>query len=291
MTDTDHPLSTSALAKALAMSSQQLFGSLNDYGWIKRVEDSWELTSKGEFEGGEYVHSKKYGRYIVWPHKITQHPLLQAMEDNRTISAKALGEKHQLSAREVNRALAELGWIKHSPQGWELTRIGEQKGGLQFENEQSGTFYVLWPEAIQTDKQLSQQLQYFGEVNNDKAQPVGEDLFAAASDYPALDGHNHSSKPLLKICHWLYTAGFAHACNRRLPCEQEFTADFYLPKHHIYIEFWGAADSGHALAEKMQRKGQYAALGLSVVELEPKDIPHLDAVLTKALRKLGVRVY
>ena len=290
MSEHEHQsLSTSALAKALSMSSQQLFGTLSDYGWIKRVGDVWELTTKGEFEGGEYVHSKKYGRYIVWPQKTVNHPLLTALEDNRTISAKALGEKHQLSAREVNRTLAELGWIRHSSQGWELTALGELKGGVQFENEQSGTFYVLWPESIQSESHLDKQLHYYGEVNQGANKPA-DDLFAQ-DELKALDGHSHKSKAQLKICHWLYMAGFAHACQRRLPCEEEHCADFYLPKQQLYIDYWGDVSNAQAISERMKRKSQYQALGAKVIEIEQTDMPHLDDVLTKALRKLNVRVY
>ena len=290
MNDTEHQaLSTSALAKALDMSSQQLFGTLSDYGWIKRVGDVWELTSKGEFEGGEYVHSKKYGRYIVWPHKTVAHPLLTALEDNRTISAKALGEKHQLSAREVNRVLAELAWIKHSSQGWELTTVGEQKGGVQFENENSGTFYVLWPDAIQHDKNLEAQLHSYGEINQGGNNPA-DDLFAH-TDLKALDGHLHKSKAHLKICHWLYMAGFAHACHRRLPCEEELYADFYLPKYQLYVDYWGDVKNAHAISERMQRKTKYQSLGLPVIDLEQTDMSNLDDVLTKAFRKHNIRVY
>lgn len=291
MSDMEHQsLSTSALAKALAMSSQQLFSSLSDYGWIKRVGDSWELTPKGEFEGGEYVHSKKYGRYIVWPNKIAEHPLLQAMEDNRTISAKALGERYQLTAREVNRAFAELAWVKHSSQGWELTRLGEQRGGVQFENEQSGTFYVLWPESIQGDEQLSRQLTYCGQVNAPE-QGEGDDLFTKDAVYSSLDAHQHGSKAQLQICHWLYMAGFAHACQRRLPGDEELYADFYLPVQQLYIEYWGGATSGHAIALQMQRKAKYDEYGLTLIEVEADDLSDLDAVLTKTLRKQGIRVY
>ena len=45
-------LSTTALARKLAIPAQQLFATLKDYGWIERQHDSWVLTPKGEFEGG-----------------------------------------------------------------------------------------------------------------------------------------------------------------------------------------------------------------------------------------------
>ncbi|MCP4815743.1 MAG: hypothetical protein GY888_24785, partial [Planctomycetaceae bacterium] len=63
----DGKLSTTALARKLNIPAQQLFATLKDYGWIQRSTDSWVLTSKGEFEGGTYQTSRRYGRYIVWP--------------------------------------------------------------------------------------------------------------------------------------------------------------------------------------------------------------------------------
>lgn len=290
MTDTGHQsLSTSALAKTLALSAQQLFGVLSDYGWIKRVDDSWILTAKGEFEGGEYVHSKKFGRYIVWPHTIADHPLFRAMESNRTVSAKALGEKYHLNAREVNRMLAELGWLMHTSQGWELTLIGEKLGGIQYENEQSGTFYVLWPENIQQNQLLKQQFHLYADANNDE-DISGDDLFSQAVSYVSIDGHSFTKKAQLSICQWLYLAGFTHACHRKLPTNETLYADFYLPVQRVYIEYWDKTDNSADLANKMNRKAIYETNHLSVIEIEPKDLNHLDEVMTKKLRKLGIRV-
>ena len=42
--------------------------------------ESWLLTPKGEFEGGSYQNSRRYGRYIVWPEAIEDHPLLAALD-------------------------------------------------------------------------------------------------------------------------------------------------------------------------------------------------------------------
>ena len=59
-------LSTTALARKLDLPVQQLFAVLKDYGWIQRSSASWVLTPKGEFEGGTYHSSRRYGSYIVW---------------------------------------------------------------------------------------------------------------------------------------------------------------------------------------------------------------------------------
>ena len=69
-------LSTTALAKELNVPAQQVFAALQDYGWIKRVDSDWVLTGKGEFEGGTYTESSRYGRYIVWPPSLLEHKLL-----------------------------------------------------------------------------------------------------------------------------------------------------------------------------------------------------------------------
>ena len=281
-------LSTSALAKTLEVTTQQLFSTFKDYGWIRKLEEGWELTGKGEFEGGEYVHSKRYGRYIVWPEDVLAHPLLQALEDNRHVSATALGKSVGINAREVNRILAELGWIKHDLQGWELTALGERQGGVQLENETSGTFYIAWPQAVEHHSLLQAQLKYSAEVY--APAQVGDDLFAGQTEYQSLDGHRHNNKAELQICHWLYMAGIAHACQRRLPVDEELIADFYLPAHHLYIECWDD-EKGSSLSQRMKRKDTYSQLGLAVIDLDKDDLLQVDEVLTRQLRKHGVRVY
>ena len=289
-----HRLSTSALAKALDIPSQQLFTTLKDYGWIRRIEDGWVLTNKGEFEGGEYVHSKKYGRYIVWPEELIEHRLFQAMEDNRHISATLLGKAVGLNAREVNRLLSELGWIKHGFQGWELTNLGQKYGGVQLENDSSGTFYVMWPQSIQQNAGLTQALAYSASLLETKTTQAEGDLFTQDSEYIALDGHIHTSKNQLSVCHWLYMAGIAHACKRRLPTQaiagEELLADFYLPAHQLYIECWDK-ESSTSLAKQMQRKSFYDEAGLSVIDVEEADFQQLDEVLTRKFRQLGIRIY
>ncbi|MFT7128108.1 MAG: hypothetical protein ACI89U_000213 [Gammaproteobacteria bacterium] len=302
---TNTKLSTSALAKRLEVPSSQLFGTLKDYGWIRKSDDSWELTTKGEFEGGEYVHSKRYGRYIIWPEELSEHPLLQALEDNRHITATSLGKRVGLNAREVNRILAELGWIKHGFQGWEISDRGEQCGGIQLENESSGTFYVVWPQAIVTNELFTAQLHLTARLfsfqssessaTSETSLPLKDDLFAdenlpAQKSFLSIDGHQHNRKSLLQICHWLYMAGIAHASNRRLPFDGEYYADFYIPAHQIYIESWDD-DSGSELKNKLQRKELYRQVNIKVIDVEQKNLGQLDEFLTREFRKRGIRIY
>ena len=63
MVSEGNKLSTTALAKKLDIPTQQLFATLKDYGWIERANESWILTQKGEFEGGSYHNSRRFGAY------------------------------------------------------------------------------------------------------------------------------------------------------------------------------------------------------------------------------------
>jgi hypothetical protein len=284
-------LSTSALAKQLGIPSQQVFTTLKDYAWIRKVEDGWSLTSKGEFEGGEYVHRKRYGRYIVWPTELATHPLFKAMEDNQTVTARILGKPYGLTARQVNRLLAELGWIKHGFQGWELTVLGEGYGGTQMENDNGGTFYVVWPSAISGDSLLVRQLQSAAVNESDDSAGAESDLFSGSKGFTAFDGHEHNSEALMQVCQWLYLAGLGHACKRQLPTAEKLYADFYLPSHQLYIECWSGQESAAELRARMRRKELYKELSMTVIDVEKDDFGNLDELLTRKFRKLGIRVY
>ena len=122
MTGDADRLSTSALARKLDIPVQQLFVTLRDYGWILRQADNWVLTPKGEFEGGGYQESRRFGRYIVWPEKLLTHPLLVAIESKQRITAAGMRRYYpRLNPRQINRAFAELGFQQHSILGWELS--------------------------------------------------------------------------------------------------------------------------------------------------------------------------
>jgi hypothetical protein len=285
MSERSDKLSTSALAKQLEVPLQQLFATLKDYGWIRKLEDGWALTAKGEFEGGEYRHSPRYGRYIVWPGSLAEHPLIHALENNRMLSAGAIGAPYQLAGKTVNRALAELGWLQRGFHGWELTARGRRLGGVQLENKQTDMLYVLWPEGTREEPALQRLLEYCRTV---VATPEG-DLFAPDEDFPSLDGHRFSCRALLQICHWLYLAGVVHASQRRLPVEEELYADFYLPLDHVYIDYWRPDDDRQSLTARMRRAEVYRELELRAIEIHPEELEQLDEVLSRQLVRFGVR--
>ena len=282
-------LSTSALAKALHIPLQQLFVTLRDYGWIRKVDDGWLLTAKGEFEGGEYVHSRRYGRYIVWPESVLEHALLRGIESNRLLGAAQIARKYSISAREVRRLLGELGLLRRDFNGWELTRRGEQLGGFHSAGE-LGEAEIQWPEALLEDETVIAQLEYGQRLYTEGVEPQA-DLLDAVNDFRSLDGHHLHTRGEWLICNWLYLAGVAHACHRRLPVPQEIYADFYLPEAHLYLECSGNEADGAALSGSLERLEIYRQQQWPFIEVHVDQLVDLDDYLTRQLRGFGVRVF
>jgi hypothetical protein len=287
-------LSTSALARKLGLPVQQLFAILKDYGWIQRHQDAWLLTNKGEFEGGSYLDSKRYGRYIVWPETVEQHPLLSAIESNQRVSASELRRYYpRLHARQINRALAELGLQVHSILGWELTEQGRQLGGQQEESEDSGAYYVTWPHEIIDHPVIHRELDAQSAIGEgaEQGEPA-DDLFASAAltELVGIDGHALETALELKVCNWLYLAQLAHAHQRALPVEDLLYADFYLPAARVYIECWEAEEPPERLTLKLRKKDIYGEQRLRLIEINAADADRLDEVLGRPLMAFGIRV-
>ena len=296
MSQEDGKLSTTALAKKLDIPVQQLFATLRDYGWIRRSGDSWVLLPKGEFEGGTYQNSRRFGRYIVWPQTLDHHPLLAAIESNQRITAASMRRYYpRLHARQINRALAEMGFQHHSILGWELTDLGRSMGGQQEESESSGAFYVTWPHEIidhpVVHRELTRQSDQIPttEPGDPSAEP---DLFANAEknlSCEGIDGHVLKTPLQMRVCNWLYLAQLAHAYRRALPIEELLHADFYLPAGNVYIDCWEEDGSASDLRERLNKREVYRELGLHALEVNSPDADNLDEVLGRGLLALGIR--
>jgi hypothetical protein len=289
-------LSTSALAKKLHLPIQQLFATLRDYGWIERSGDHWLLTPKGEFEGGAYQNSKRFGRYVVWPETLATHPLLAAIESRQRITARGMRRYYpQLHPQTINRALAELGLQEHTLLGWELTELGRRFGGQQEESEDSGALYVSWPHEIIDEAVVHRELGRFSEHGaprvDDSAEP---DLFAssgrvAVEGYAGIDGHVLHSPLQMHVCNWLYLAQLTHAHARSLPVDEPLCADFYLPAGRIYIDCWEADVPAGELSGRLRKRDIYEQLGLRSIEINARDESRLDEVLGRRLLEFGLR--
>ncbi|GGK59368.1 glycerol kinase [Amphritea balenae] len=278
MTKSPKQLSTSSLAKKLAKTTRQMFAELEALGWIKRDNEKWTLTAKGEFEQGSYRESDKFGRYIVWPESVLSHRALINPEDSYT-SAKGLGLKTGRSVATINRLLAELGWIRPWLRGWQVTDSGVAVGGVQKEDSRTAIPYVSWPKRLTEDAVFKRNLKQFDSYIT---------AVTSISGCSALDGHLLRSEAEVKIDNWLYLSGIIHACKRYLPIVEQAQADFYLPDGQLYIEFWGSENDPAYLAEKMRKKSLYQANNLNLLELQESDLDDLDERLPRALRKFGI---
>jgi len=289
-------LSTSALARKLNVPIQQLFTILKDFGWIQHTGDNWMLTSKGEFEGGCYHTSRRYGSYIVWPETLDQHPLLQAIESNQRISAAAMCRYFpDLHARQINRALAEIGLQHHSILGWELTRLGRSWGGLQEESDTSGSYYVSWPHEIVDNPVVRRELAFQCDqvLRQSTSEGPEPDLFttstASVNACRGVDGHSLQSSLQTRVCNWLYLAPLAHAIQRALPIEELVYADFYIPAGSVYIDCWEQDIPAGELSGKFHKRELYKALDLRHIEINSDEGDKLDQVLGRGLLSFGIR--
>lgn len=298
-------LSTSALARELGLPLQQLFSTLHDYGWINKLEEGWALTGKGEFEGGRYVNSKRYGRYIVWPKTLLEHPLLQALEYVQMLSSSALARQFQLSPRQLNRILVAMGVMRRCAQGWQASELGHRLGAQAVHSQDSGISHLLWPESFAEHPALQRLVEAsrtLGQAVPEKQPPstsseAGDDLFASLTveekpqSYLGLDGQRYADYAHWQLAQWLYLAGLRFARQAALPVEEELLADLYLPDWRIYIECWGGEESPTALSQRLKRQEYYAELGLAVVDLHSEELPQLDDILGRRLSDLGADFY
>ncbi len=296
MADDEGKLSTTALARKLDIPVQQLFATLRDYGWIKRSGDAWVLLPKGEFEGGGYQNSRRFGRYIVWPQTIDHHPLLAAIESNQRITAASMRRYYpRLHARQINRALAEIGLQHHSILGWELTELGRSLGGKQEESEASGAFYVTWPHEVVDNPVIHRELTRQSDQipTTEPSDPSAEpDLFAnprEALSCDGIDGHHLQTPLQMRVCNWLYLAQLAHAYQRALPTEELVKADFYVPAGNVYIDCWESDITAGEISARLRKRELYKQLNLHSLEVNSADVERLDEVIGRGLLAFGIR--
>jgi len=295
----DHFLSGSALARTLGLPTRELFGILAENGWIRREDERWTLTGKGEFEGGRYRSSDKFGRYIVWPDTVMNHRIFNVTGPDTLLSVQQLAGRIGLTPRQTNLLLLELGWIRSGVKGWLVADRGKALGAVQSEDKDTGVPFVRWPATIVGNKVLDANLHVVHAYEH-LGDTVERDLFADADaeihvqggdGLRALDGHVLRSRAELMICHWLYMSEIVHAHRRKLPVEGDFRCDFYLPALHLYIEYWGDESAPGQLSAKLEKKAIYDREGLNLLELGSSDIDRLDEVLPRKLLKYGLAVY
>ena len=271
-------VSTTALARQLRKESKELFILLAQGGWIIKVDNHWQLTEKGKFEGGIYINHPKYGEYIAWPESVQDHPLLRLLPE-APLSATHIGHKVDLPARLINLLLAERGWIKKHIRGWLLTLRGKTIGGEQHTSEQSGIPFVTWPETLLDNSQF---LASVAQIKGD----------AFSLSKKTISGSVAENKTSFIVENWLYVAGVHHGNSYVLySANESVTADFFLPEFQLAIDIWGAEDNAAALSEKLIKQEFYKNYGYDFIEVREETILQLDEFLAKQLFQFGLAVY
>lgn len=295
-------ISTSALANELDIKSSDLFDKLKTLGWVDKKNDKWVLTDLGKQKGGQTRTNPKFGEYVVWPENISIDNG-QQKDKTKLINATAIGKHFDVSSQRLNLIFSELGWIEKDIAGWEITKLGKSLGGRQFEHETSGGTYVLWPDNILQNKNLTS---IFKEVSNIPTQPKQHidketpSIKPATSDnfrekFPATlrtkDGHMVRSRAEVIIDNALYDYKLAHAYERKLPIEEDLYSDFFIPSENVYIEFWGMEDDPKYAERKKVKIEIYKKYDFKLIELNDSVISNLDDHLPKKLLKFNIKVY
>jgi hypothetical protein len=256
-------------------------------GWLLHTPDAeddgeWQLTAKGKFEGGIYRDSKKFGHYIVWPASVLEHPAINDVKDIH-ISASGIAKQFEISAKMLNRLLAEMGWISAYAKGWKMTPLGQAHGAKQASNDDTGVPYVLWP------RELVQQPELIQRVATYKGQ--GDTLMLnGEKHWVALDGRHIACPIRLRIAHYLYLHGFHYAYQRSvyLTKSANLVSDFYLPKYALHIHYQDQHISPSELKTQLERQQLAQAHSLSLITLQAETIESLEQHLSKALLQAGV---
>lgn len=271
-------LSTTALAKLIQKESRELFSLLSQGGWIIKVDNHWQLTEKGRFEGGVYLNHPKYGEYIAWPESVQEHSLLRLLPE-APLSATHLSQKVELPARLINLLLAERGWIKRHIRGWLLTVRGKALGGEQHFNEQTGIPYATWPETLLVEPSFLASI----------AQIKGEAYSVGAL---ALSGQPMTNKFSFVVENWLYLANVHHACHYAIQVGTvSVCADFFLPDNQVVIEVWNPQATAAELSVALEKQAFYKEHGYELIEIHEEHFAHLDEYLAKQLFQYGIAVY
>ncbi len=264
-------LSTTALAKQLAKEPKEVFVLLARAHWMVKVDDRWQLTEKGKFEGGIYLSHPKYGEYVGWPEAIVGHGIWQDLPE-APLTASQIGQKLKLPARLLNLVLAELGWQTPGPKGWVLSDSGRLMGGQQQRAEDSSIPFVTWPESLLARAEL---------VDRAHKLSCGE----------SLDGRTFPSPQFARLGSWLYLQGLAFGINQSVS-DAPLPLSFYLPTSQISIQVWPASNSAADIKAKLEQqqwlKGR-RAIELDVADLD--DLAKLDNQMPPALLNVGLAVY
>ncbi|GAB2199111.1 helix-turn-helix domain-containing protein [Sessilibacter sp. MAH4] len=268
--------SRSAMADALGVSLKEVTEVLIKSGWLTQQGDQWHLTAKGEFEGGQVRHSKKFGDYIVWPESALTHPIFRFDKDE-TLKASDIAKEVGLSGRLVNLLLQHCGWLKREHKGWTLTPLGASVGGIQHENAKTGVPWCSWPKSLLAQDYFQQACV---NLTNIEIKP----------HLCSLNGIDVKSPQAAAFLSWCYLTGVVVAQNIAHPARASLIFDFYLPRVGLFIDIWSTSLTPTQLAARLERKTVCEELEIDYIVFEEVNILQLEQDLPRELLKRDLEV-
>ncbi|MGI9337332.1 MAG: hypothetical protein ACR2P4_02325 [Gammaproteobacteria bacterium] len=107
--------------------------------------------------------------------------------------------------------------------------------------------------------------------------------------YRADVGYEVDSKAEVIIGNYLHNRGIKHTRGRKLPVEEDFYCDFYLPEKQVYIEYWGLDDPEY-LQKKTDKLAVYKKYNFKLIQLHDAEVQNLDDHMPRLLRQFGIKV-
>jgi hypothetical protein len=108
-------------------------------------------------------------------------------------------------------------------------------------------------------------------------------------EFRCTDGHWVRSKWEQDLDEWLFDKRICHGYEHHLNLNEEMWCDFFIPKSHtlntedVYIELWGQKTKSY-LARQAKKRELYAKYELTLIDVYPEDLPHLDERLLPKLQ-------
>jgi len=297
MKDNNSYYSRSTLATKLGVTLKELTHTLIEAGWLQHKSEGqqkkgkqkvWCLTNKGEFEGGIYRESQKFGQYIVWPQSILSHDVIKSLQET-TISASSISASFDISAITLNKLFSDLGWIKAKDKGWNVTDRGAKHGGIQQASDETGIPYVVWLRRIIENTQLQSHIgAYKGQKSSTPQRKID-----GVSHFQLLSGLWVDNLSDLAIGNYLYICGITFSYQRTIAlCDQsEVVVGFYLPSHAVAILVSRNNINPSELKQQVDQELLIEKSDLVNVRLSEAEVSEVEKILPKRLLAAGLSLY
>ncbi|WP_229770951.1 PDDEXK family nuclease [Campylobacter portucalensis] len=196
------------------------------------------------------------------------------------LTAKKIGEKLNLTPKEINDIFIELNFIKKCDKGYEITDLGKQNAGEQ--KFYMGNSFIIWDEKILNNELFLKMIKPENEIKENIEIDFRKKFQA---QYRTKSGHYVRSRAEVIIADWLYSEYICFAYEKRVPILEDIYCDFYLPKEKIFIEFWGYEEDEKYIERKNKKLELYKKYNLNLIEIDNKIINNIDDILPREILK------